>query len=46
VSKYEKYIKELKDKFFKTFFERVLDHKQAEHLTNAVFEDLGLHCIA
>jgi hypothetical protein len=46
VAKYEKYIRELKDKFFKTFFERVLDHKQAEHLTNAVFENLGLNHIA
>jgi len=46
VAKYEKYIRELKDRLFKTFFERVLDHKQAEHLTNAVFEDLGLNRIA
>lgn len=43
---YEKYLKELKGKFFETFFNRVLDHKQAESLVRTVFEELGLPEVA
>ncbi len=42
VHNYEKYLKELKGKFFETFFNRVQDHKQADSLTQQVFEELGL----
>ncbi|MDP2960073.1 MAG: hypothetical protein Q8N71_01500, partial [candidate division Zixibacteria bacterium] len=42
VHNYEKYLKELKGKFFETFFNRVLDHKQADSLVHQVFEELGL----
>ncbi len=42
VYSYEKYLKELKGKFFETFFNRVQNHKQADFLTNQVFEELGL----
>jgi hypothetical protein len=42
VNNYEKYLKELKGKFFETFFNRVQDHKQADSLTNQVFDELGL----
>ncbi|MDP3024225.1 MAG: N-6 DNA methylase, partial [candidate division Zixibacteria bacterium] len=42
VHNYEKYLKELKGKFFETFFNRVRDHKQADSLTRQAFEELGL----
>lgn len=42
VHSYEKYLKDLKGKLFETFFNRVLDHRQADSLTNQVFEELGL----
>jgi len=42
IHNYEKYLKELKCKFFETFFNRVLDHKQADSLTQQIFEELGL----
>lgn len=42
VAKYEKYLKELKDEFFAAFFQRVHDHKQADALTQAVFQELNL----
>jgi hypothetical protein len=42
VYSYEKYLKELKGKFFETFFDRVLNHKQADSLTQQVFDELGL----
>jgi hypothetical protein len=46
IHSYEKYLKELKGKFFETFFNRVLDHKQAESLVRTVFEELGLPEVA
>ncbi len=39
---YEKYLHELKAKLFEAIFSRTLDHKQADMLTNQVFEELGL----
>jgi len=42
VAKYEKYLKDLKNFFFKTFFERTHDHKLAETLTQKVFDNLSL----
>ena len=46
IHSYEKYLKELKGKFFETFFNRVLDHKQAESLVRTVFEELGVPEVA
>jgi len=42
VSQYERYLRSLKDKFFETFFNRVLDHQLAERLTQSALEELGL----
>ncbi len=42
VTGYEKYLKDLKAKLFEAIFSRTLDHKQADMLTNQVFEELGL----
>ena len=42
VVKYEQYLKDLKNQFFRTFFERTHDHKLAETLTQRVFEDMKL----
>jgi type I restriction enzyme M protein len=42
VTEYERYIRKLKNKFFETFFSRVLDHQLAERLTQTVLEELGL----
>lgn len=42
VTGYEKYLKDLKAKLFEALFSRTLDHKQADMLTNQVFEELGL----
>ena len=42
VTKFEKYVRELKNKFFEVFFKRVLDQKQADTLTQTVLEELGL----
>jgi len=39
---YERYLRELKDKFFEAFFNRVLDHKQADILVQQVFTELNL----
>ena len=46
VTEYERYIRKLKDKFFETFFNRVVDHQLAERLTQAVIEELGLSQVA
>jgi len=46
VKDYERYVKNLKDKFFETFFNRVLDHQLAERLTQTVTEELGLPQVA
>jgi hypothetical protein len=42
VREYQRYVKGLKNKFFETFFSRVLDHQLAERLTQTVLEELGL----
>ncbi len=42
VMEYEKYLRELKDEFFEAFFQRIHDHKQADALTQAVFQEQGL----
>jgi hypothetical protein len=42
VSDYEKYLKKLKNQFFKTFFDRTLDHKISDTLTQRIFEELKL----
>ncbi len=42
ITGYEKYLKGLKAKLFEAIFSRTLDHKQADMLTNQVFEELGL----
>lgn len=42
VSEYERYLRSLKDKFFETFFNRVLDHQLADRLTQSSLEELGL----
>ena len=42
VKKYEKYLKALEDEFFTAFFGRVHDHKQADALTQRVFQESGL----
>jgi hypothetical protein len=46
VSEYERYLRGLKDKFFETFFNRVLDHQLAERLTQTALEELGLPQVA
>ena len=46
VKSYERYVRELKDKFFETFFNRVLDHQLAERLTQTLIEELGLPQVA
>jgi len=46
VGEYERYLRSLKDKFFETFFSRVLDHQLAERLTQTVLEELGLSQVA
>ncbi|HHT9117451.1 MAG TPA: HsdM family class I SAM-dependent methyltransferase [Candidatus Hypogeohydataceae bacterium YC38] len=42
VVEYERYLKELKDEFFAAFFQRIHDHKQADALTQVVFQEQGL----
>jgi type I restriction enzyme M protein len=42
IDDYERYLRELKDKFFEAFFNRVLDHKQADSLVQQVFTELNL----
>jgi len=43
VDKYERYVKELKGKLFKAFFDRTAhDHNLAENLTARVLEELGI----
>ncbi|MCI0469342.1 MAG: hypothetical protein L0Y62_04675 [Nitrospirae bacterium] len=42
ITDYEKYLNDLKAKLFQAIFSRTLDHKQADMLTNQVFEELGL----
>ncbi len=42
VVRYEKYLRNLKSQFFKTFFDRALDNRLAEILTHRVFEELEL----
>jgi type I restriction enzyme M protein len=42
VAEYERYVRGLKDKFFQTFFNRVLDHQLADRLTQTALEELGL----
>lgn len=42
VEDYERYLKDLKAKLFEAFFNRTLDHKQADTLVQQVFEELGL----
>jgi type I restriction enzyme M protein len=46
VSEYERHLRSLKDKFFETFFNRVLDHQLAERLTQTALEELGLPQVA
>ena len=42
VNDYRRYLRQLKEQFFKTFFERVTDYKLADNLTQQVFEEFGL----
>jgi len=42
VADYEKYLKKLKGQLFKTFFDRTLDHKLSDTLTQGIFEELKL----
>ncbi|MCX5718012.1 MAG: hypothetical protein NTW44_06865 [Nitrospirae bacterium] len=42
INDYEKYLKDLKAKLFEAFFNRTLDHKQADTFVQQVFEELGL----
>ncbi|MGB3479837.1 MAG: N-6 DNA methylase [bacterium] len=42
VTKYEKYLKDMKNQLFETFFKRTHDHKLADILTNQIFDDLGV----
>jgi len=42
VTDYERYLKKLKNQFFKTFFDRTLDHKLSDTLTQRIFEELKL----
>lgn len=42
VSDYERYLKKLKNQLFKTFFERTLDHKLSDNLSQRIFEELKL----
>lgn len=42
VTDYKRYLRSLKEQFFKTFFERVIDHKLADILTQKIFEELKL----
>lgn len=42
VVEYEKYLRELKNEFFAAFFQRIHDHKQADALTQAVFQEQNL----
>ena len=42
VGDYERYLRRLKDEFFETFFNRVLDHQLADRLTQTVMEELEL----
>jgi type I restriction enzyme M protein len=46
VGEYERYLRGLKDKFFETFFNRVLDHQLADRLTQTALEELGLPQVA
>lgn len=46
VKEYERYIRKLKNNFFQTFFNRVLDHQLAERLTQTVIEELELPQVA
>ncbi|MBF0538325.1 MAG: N-6 DNA methylase [Nitrospirae bacterium] len=42
VDDYERYLKDLKARFFEAFFGRTHDHTQSETLVHRVFEELGL----
>lgn len=42
VKSYEIYLRELKKKFFEQFYNRTLNHKMAQNLTQAVFKELNL----
>ena len=42
INDYEKYLKDLKAKLFEAFFNRTLDHKQADTFVQQVFMELGL----
>lgn len=42
INDYEKYLKDLKAKLFEAFFNRTLDHKQADTFIQQVFEEIGL----
>jgi len=42
INDYEKYLKDLKAKLFEAFFNKTLDHKQADTFMQQVFEELGL----
>jgi type I restriction enzyme M protein len=46
VGDYERYVKSLKDKFYETFANRVMDHHLAERLTQTVIEELELPRVA
>ncbi|HHT9153509.1 MAG TPA: hypothetical protein ACFYEM_08275, partial [Candidatus Hypogeohydataceae bacterium YC40] len=46
VMEYEKYLRELKDEFFAAFFQRIHDHKQADALTQVIFQEQGLPEVA
>ncbi|MEW5947138.1 MAG: N-6 DNA methylase [bacterium] len=42
IDEYERYLKNLKAKFFEVFFSRTIDHKQADMLVQQVFNEMGL----
>jgi type I restriction enzyme M protein len=42
VTDYERYLREVRERLFKAFFERTQEHALADRLTNSVLEDLGV----
>jgi len=46
IKDYERYVRNLKDKFYETFANRVMDHHLAERLTQTIMEELGLPQVA
>lgn len=42
IDEYERYLKNLKDKLAEAFFNRILDHKQADTLVNQVMMEMGI----